>query len=447
MKTTIFPENFMWGTATAAYQIEGGHLEDGKSPSVWDTFVQKKGKINSGDTGDIACDHYHLFEQDVDVMAKLGYPWYRFSISWPRLIRPDGSVNTAGADFYNRLIDVLLSKGIKPCVTLFHWDLPDYIQQRGGWYKRETAVAFADYCEAAGRLFGDRVSHWITMNEPWIHTAAGHVLGLHAPGITRPFSALKVAHHMLLGHGMAVQRLRSVCPEASIGITNALSPVHPYRIDKKVEAVDVMRAYACELWLDPILKKRYPPKIANYVQQQAGACIHDGDMEIISSTIDFIGVNNYTRTIVKNSWRPHYKFKMVDADYKGIERTAMGWEVYPRGIYEILMWLKETYGDIPILITENGIALDDTVENGEVHDECRIEFLKRYLREVKQAIDMGVNCQGYFVWSFLDNFEWAEGYSKRFGLIYVDYDDPSTQRYPKQSAYWYSDVCKTNRLD
>jgi beta-glucosidase len=442
-----FPDDFLWGTATAAYQIEGGWKEDGKGPSIWDTFSHIPGKINHGDNGDIGCDHYHRMEEDINLMGDLGYPAYRFSISWPRII-PDssGKINSQGLDFYDRLVDKCMEKDILPFVTLYHWDLPLWVQNRGGWLNRETAFLFAEYGRSVAARLGDRVKKWITLNEPWIVAIAGHVLGIHAPGLKKPFSLFRVAHNLLLGHGLCNQTLRAVYTDAQVGITNALSPIHSYRLDRTPPAVHRAEAIMNNLWLDPVLGKGYPEEIVGWVKRQNRGNIKEGDMDIISHPIDFIGVNNYHRTIVAPALRPLYSFRPVEPTYPGARFTQMGWEIYPQGIKEIVLKLSHRYNNVPIYITENGAAFEDIFTGGEVDDTYRIEFLRSYLRALQEAISLGVNLRGYFLWSFMDNFEWNLGYEKTFGLVHIDRKSGSLKRTVKKSGYWFSRVCAENAI-
>jgi beta-glucosidase len=440
----LFPKNFLWGTATAAYQIEGAWNEGGRGPSIWDDFSHRRGTVCNGDTGDLACKHYHRMEEDVDLMAELGYRAYRFSVSWPRIL-PEGAgaVNEEGMDFYDRLVDRLRERGIRPFVTLYHWDLPSRLQSEGGWYNRETARHFAEYGLRVAERLGDRVEDWITLNEPWIVTVAGHVMGIHAPGKKRPFSAFRVAHNLLLAHGLSVDALRSAFSGARVGISHALSPVYSYRIDR--EGGDVRRAEEIMnlLWLDPVFGKGYPPGIRRFVERQNRGNIEKGDMEIISRPIDFLGINNYHRHVVKPALRPLYSFRPVEPRYEGARYTEMGWELYPEGLREIVLQVSRRYGRLPIYITENGAAFDDRLEEDGIHDQERIEFLRSYLMELHRAIAEGADVRGYFVWSFMDNFEWNLGYAKRFGLVHVDFEG-AMERRVKDSGRWYADVCREN---
>jgi len=442
MKKIIFPKNFKWGTATASYQIEGAWNEDGKGLSIWDTYSHMKGKIRDNTNGDVACDHYHKFEQDIDLMSKLNVNSYRLSTAWTRII-PDGTgqINEKGFDFYDRLIDKLLTKKITPYVTLYHWDLPQKLQDKGGWLNRDTSKYFADYAEIVSARFKDRVQNWITLNEPFIAMLCGYLVKEHAPGLFKPLSLYKVAHNLLLGHGMAVEKLRSVSKKFNIGLANAMTVIYP-NSEKDLKAANTAEAVFMRLFMDPIFKGKYPDAISKMVKLQNWNNMKHGDMEIISQKIDFIGINHYSRTLVEKSLRPIYPFNPVTPSYEGVKFTEMGWEIYPDAFYKLMKWIKDEYNNPPIYITENGVACPDQVVKGKVADNDRIEFLTNYLTALHKAISEGVDVKGYFVWSFMDNFEWAFGNAKRFGLVHVDYD--SLKRTMKDSGKWYSTVCKIN---
>ncbi|GBF50485.1 beta-galactosidase [Leptospira ryugenii] len=440
-----FPKGFVWGTATSSYQIEGAFNEDGKGLSNWDVFTKKKGKIKNGEHGDIACDHYHKYKEDITLMRRLNIASYRFSISWPRVMPSGvGYVNEKGLDFYERLVDELLKQNIQPFVTLYHWDLPQSLEEKGGWLNRETAYHFADYTEVIVKRLGDRVKHWITLNEPWIVMFAGYIYGAHAPGKRKPFSAFKVAHNLLLAHGLSLSRIRNLSPKSKVGLTNALSPVYSYRLDKETKAVKRANALMNQLWLDPIYKGVYPEILRSEVESHNKGNLKDGDMELISKPSDFLGVNHYSRMIVKPFPIPLFRFLPILPKSPKAEFTTMGWEIYPEGFYDLLAWIQKEYKNPNVYITENGISLDDQLANGKVMDPTRIRYMKDYLLSVLRAIEGGANVKGYFVWSFLDNFEWQEGYAKKFGIVYVDRKDPNLQRTPKESARWYAKVCKDN---
>ncbi len=440
-----FPSGFTWGTATAAYQIEGAWDEDGKGPSIWDAFSHTPGMIDRGETGDEACDHYHRMEEDVGIMADLGCGAYRFSISWPRVLPSGtGQVNAAGLDFYDRLVDCLLSAQITPFVTLYHWDLPLALHEAGGWYNRDTAAAFAEFAGVMGDRLGDRVTNWITLNEPMVVTVLGYGLGEHAPGIRRPYRALRVAHNLLLAHGLAVQALRASASRAYIGLTNALTPIHSHRLDRHTAAAVRAEQIINRLWLDPVMGRGYPEGVRGAVERQNRGNLRPGDLEVIAQPLDFLGVNHYNRMIVKPSRRPLYSFTPVTPSYPGVQLTEMGWEVYPDGLREILTWVTQRYGRIPLYVTENGVAYRDTLEGDAVHDAGRISFLRRYITAVHHAISEGVDVRGYFVWTFMDNFEWKLGYAKTFGLVHIDYHGGTLARTVKDSGRWYAQVCARN---
>lgn len=442
----VFPNHFLWGTATSAYQIEGSHAADGKGLSVWDEFVTRGKKICNGDRGDLGCDHYKKYREDVGLMKTLGYPGYRFSISWPR-VQPNGvgAINPAGIDFYDRLVDELLSNNILPFATLYHWDLPWELEKTGGWMNRATAERFGDYTENVVQKLGDRVNNWITINEPWIIYVTGYILGIHPPGQFRPYSGFRVAHNLLLAHGLAVQRIRSINPESKVGITNALSPVHSYRLDRGEKTVERAHAIQNSLWMDSVFKGQYPSIIQDEILSQLGSCFQEGDMSTISTPTDFVGVNHYTRTIVRWAPVPIFRFIPVRPKYQGLQTTGMDWEIYPQGLKEILDWIRTEYGNPPVYITENGAAFQESPDTqGIVNDWERIRFLESYLTQVHHSIAEGSDIRGYFVWSFLDNFEWYYGYAKTFGLVHVDRSSHQLTRTPKQSAHWYSHVCQNN---
>lgn len=444
MQKIIFPKDFIWGTATAAYQIEGAYNQDGKGLSVWDDFTHKKGKIKNGENGDITCDHYNRYKEDVDLMSKLGYKNYRFSIAWTRVFpEGKGTVNSKGLDFYDRLVDELLKKKINPYITLFHWDLPLALEKEGGWYNRKTAEYFGEFVEVITRKLGDRVSNWITLNEPWIVFVCGYLLGVFPPGVFRPFSAFKVAHNLLLAHGTALARIKSIYPKSEVGITNNLSPIHNFLLTKESKFLRRADAIVNRLWLDPIYKGKYPEEILPFVEKQNKGNILPEDMKLISGKTDFLGVNNYSRFIMRYLPFPIYNFRPVKPSYKGAQFTSMGWEIYPQGLYELMKMIREDYGNPPVFITENGVAfIEKPNEKGIVEDKNRISFLQDYLSSLHKAILEGSNVKGYFVWSFMDNFEWAEGFEKTFGLIHIDRN--TLKRTPKLSANWYSKVCKEN---
>lgn len=441
-----FPKKFIWGTATSSYQIEGGMEEDGKGLSNWDEFTSRKGNIKNGDHGDTAADHYHRYVEDIHLMKKLGYPGYRFSVSWPR-IQPtgEGSPNQLGLDFYDRLVDTLLKNKIQPFVTLYHWDLPLPLEKNGGWMNRSTAEKFADYTEIVVSKLGDRVKNWITINEPWIIYVTGYMLGVHPPGKIRPYTSLKVVHNLMLGHGLAMERIKNLFPKSQAGITNALSPVQSWNWKRGSKTVTRANAIQNEIWLDPIYKGRYPLILEDEIHSQNKSNIQPGDMKIISHPTDFLGINHYTRSLVRWAPVPLFRFLPVTPKYEGVKFTSMGWEIYPPGIKDLLDWVRETYNNPPVYITENGAAFNESPgSDGIVHDQNRIEFISSYLKNIHHSIQEGSDVRGYFAWSFLDNFEWHYGYEKTFGLVHVDYKSKDLTRTPKDSAHWYGKVCKEN---
>ncbi|WP_433363372.1 GH1 family beta-glucosidase [Streptosporangium sp. CA-115845] len=441
-----FPEGFVWGAATAAYQIEGAARDDGRGPSIWDTFSRTPGKVYSGHTGDVACDHYHRYPEDVAIMRDLGLAAYRFSISWPRL-QPDGSgpVNPRGLDFYDRLVDELLGAGITPIVTLYHWDLPQTLEDLGGWTSRETAAHFADYAAIAHGRLGDRVETWTTLNEPWCSAFLGYASGIHAPGLAEPALGFAATHHLLLGHGLAVQALRA-SGATKVGITLNLAPV----LGDDVAATELVDGLQNRIFLDPVLRGEYPADVVERARRFTDwSFVRDGDLETISQPIDLLGVNYYhPQTVAARTGEPAnpvypgsegIAFGLADAP-----KTAMGWPVQPFGLTDLLLRLSRDYPGTPLIITENGAAYDDVVEDGEVHDVGRLSYLDGHLRAAHAAIEGGADLRGYLVWSLLDNFEWAEGYRKRFGVVHVDYG--TQRRTPKDSALWYSKVVRRNGL-
>ena len=426
-----FPAGFRWGVSTSAYQIEGGADADGRGPSIWDTFAHTPGRIIDGSTGDVACDHYHRHREDVALLAGLGVSAYRFSIAWPR-VRPGGTgpVNAAGLDFYDRLVDDLLAAGIDPVATLFHWDLPQPLEDAGGWLNRDTAGHFAEYADLTAARLGDRVKLWITLNEPFIHLSLGHGTGEHAPGRTLLFDSFPAAHHQLLGHGLAVAALRAHST-APVAIANNYSPVVRHGdTDADHAAAAAYDALHNHLFTDPLLGRGYPDGFDPGV-------VRDGDLAVIAAPLDVLGVNYYNPTGVRapEAGSP-LPFELVPLE--GYPRTAFDWPVVPDGLRDLLVGLRDRYGDAlpPIQVTEGGCAYDDVPDaDGRVSDPDRIAYLDGHLRAVRAAIDEGVDVTGYFVWSLLDNWEWAEGFTKRFGLVHVDF--ATGTRTPKSSYAWY----------
>jgi beta-glucosidase len=434
-----FPPDFLWGAATAAYQIEGAAAADGRGESVWDRFSATPGKVRGGDTGSVACDFYHRYPDDIALMRDLGLDAFRFSISWPRIL-PEGRgrVNERGLDFYDRLVDALLAEGITPFPTLFHWDTPQALEDEGGWPARSTAEAFVEYVDVVTARLGDRITHWATHNEPWVVAWLGHAWGEHAPGRTSEAEAIAAAHHLLLAHGWAVERLRAAAPHAQVGIVLNLSHVDPASDSPAdTDAQRELDGTANRWFLDPLFRGRYPDDLL----ERFAPPVRDGDLETISAPIDFLGVNNYFRFVVRASSNGDLPHLVRDPD---AQVTDMGWEVYPDGLYKLLVRVVDDYGPPAIYVTENGAAYGDVrVHDGAVHDPERIAYLQSHVDAVGRARDTGAPIRGYFVWSFLDNFEWSLGYSKRFGIVYVDY--PTLERVPKDSFDWYRAHIAGNR--
>jgi beta-glucosidase len=424
-----FPTDFVWGVATSAFQIEGAAVEDGKGASIWDQFCRQPGAIADGSDGDIACDHYHRWSDDLDLIASLGVNAYRFSVSWPR-VRPDGegSWNEKGLDFYERLVDGLLALGIKPYLTLNHWDLPAHLQFKGGWASRDTTHRFVEYALGVDARLGDRVQAITTHNEPWVISVLGHKRGVFAPGIKDRAVAMQVSHHLLLSHGMALRALREQGCKSKLGIVLNLSPMHPATDSAEDLAKAVIEDGLQLRWyLDPLFKGQYPDDVLEHLGADAPR-VQSGDLDIISTPMDFLGINYYSRAVVSavGTW---------DVHSSGREVTDMGWEIYPEGLTELLLRVHKDYPVPPIYVTENGGAFKDHLVNGGVHDPLRKDYIVRHIAAVSDAIRQGVRMAGYMVWSLLDNFEWASGYEKRFGIVHVDY--VTQKRTLKDSALWY----------
>ena len=419
---------FVFGAATASYQIEGAAHEDGRVPSIWDTFCATPGKTHLGDNGDVACDHYHRYAQDVALLADLGFDAYRFSIAWPRVMDSGGRLNERGIDFYRRLLDRLDAHGIAAWATLYHWDLPQHLQDRGGWLNRETAYRFADYADAMGRLFQGRMAGWMTLNEPYCSAYIGHTEGRHAPGLTDARYGVEAMHHLLLGHGLATAALRAA-DGAPIGLVANVCQVTPAS-DSEADRIATERAAAASNhWpLDPLFVGRYPAPL-RALWPQAEPPIRDGDMAVIGAPLDFVGINYYFRQVIASDGAHGF----VVRPQPHVEHTQMGWEVFPDGLRDLLLEFKQRYPGLPpVYITENGMASADVVEDGRVHDAQRARYFERHLAAVDEAMRLGVDVRGYFAWSLMDNFEWSYGYEKRFGLVHVDY--ATQRRTPKDSA-------------
>ncbi|TDB83256.1 beta-glucosidase [Actinomadura sp. KC216] len=424
------PDGFRWGVATAAYQVEGAVREDGRGPSIWDTFAHTPGRVRDGHTGDVACDHYHRWADDVALMAGLGVGSYRFSIAWPR-VQPSGSgpANPKGLDFYDRLVDGLLAAGIAPAATLYHWDLPQPLEDAGGWMSRDTAYRFAEFSYLAAERLADRVEMWITLNEPVVVMAYGYAFGVYAPGRTLMLDALPTAHHQLLGHGLAVNALRGRGARA-IGLTNHYSPAWPATPDDQ-PAAEAFDAFMNRLFTDPVLLGRYPDVMAD------ASFVRSEDLAVIASPIDFLGVNYYQPTRLKMPEEGPLPFDITDIT--GYPVTGMGWPIVPDAFLSLLRSLHSRYALPPVYITENGCSFPDEIgPDGTVDDSSRIEFLDAHITAMRTAIDEGIDIRGYYAWSLLDNFEWSEGYHPRFGLVHVDYE--TQKRTPKKSYGWYRDL-------
>jgi len=441
-----FPPSFIWGTATAAYQVEGATREDGRGTSIWDTYAATPGNVSHGDTGDIADDHYHRYKEDVELIAHLGVDAYRFSIAWPRILpQGRGSINAAGLDFYERLVDALLAKNIKPFATLYHWDLPQALQDEGGWAARETAYAFADYAEIVAKRLGDRIAGWITHNEPWVVSYLGNAEGVMAPGIKNLQTAVDVAHHLLLSHGLAVPRLRAhIAPGTQVGITLNLTPVYPE--DERPETLRdtaLADSFNNRWFVEPLFRTSYPEQLFANLGVNPPP-IQADDLTTISTPIDFLGVNNYFRSIVRGQEQQPlaHAYKTVQP-VPGACYTETGWEVSPKGIRDLLVRLHHDYHVPSLYVTENGAAFKDEWHGEEVlSDPRRVAFLQEYIYAVGEAIQQGAPVHGYFVWSLMDNFEWSQGYSKRFGIVYIDY--PTQKRIIKESGQWYAGLLKAH---
>ncbi|MDR2363081.1 MAG: beta-glucosidase [Spirochaetaceae bacterium] len=436
MQKLDFSEDFLWGTATASYQVEGAGHEGGRSESIWDTFARRPGAVYGGENGEIACDQYHRYKEDIALMAELGFRAYRFSLAWPRIIPGGtGTVNPPGLAYYRALCEELHKYGIQACATIYHWDLPQSLQDRGGWTERSITDAFVEYAKVCFDGLGDLVDQWITINEPYCVAYLGHHTGVHAPGIRDINQAVKAVHHINLAHGLAVKAYRETGLRAPIGITwnpSTPRPATARREDKK--AAEIARAVDTEVFIYPVLGKGYPELAA----QEPGLKfpVKDGDLETIAQKIDFAGVNYYAEYPVGFDEKAPFKYG-VKPFWQ--DTTDMGWPVVPEGLARQLKWIGEITGGLPLYITENGCARQDYVEkDGRVHDRERIKYLEQHLRVCSDLIKGGVNLKGYFAWSFMDNFEWAWGYSKRFGIVHVDYI--TQKRTPKDSAYFFRDL-------
>jgi beta-glucosidase len=438
-----FPKDFLWGCATSAYQIEGSPLADGAGPSVWHRFSHTPGRVQDGDTADISCDHYRRYESDVDLMQSLGLNSYRFSIAWGRVL-PDGTgrINAAGLDFYERLVDRLLSRGIQPMVTLFHWDLPAALDDRGGWLNRDIAKWFAEYADIVFRRLDDRVQYWTTLNEPWVVVDGGYLHGVLAPGHRNVFEAPLASHHLLMAHGAAVEAYRAT-GRNKIGLVVNIEPKYPAsQADADLAATRRAEAYMNRQYLEPALLGAYPEELVE-VFGDAWPQWPASDLDLIRQPIDYVGVNYYTRSVVRSE-PSAWPLKAVPVKQKHHTHTETGWEVFPQGLTDTLLWIRDNYGNPPVYITENGAAFFDPpqVEGAVLEDPLRVDYLRKHITAVYNAIQRGADIRGYFAWSLFDNFEWAYGFSKRFGIVHMNYE--TLERTLKASAHFYSQVIATN---
>jgi beta-glucosidase len=447
MTQLAFPENFLWGVAASAYQIEGAYDEDGKGESIWDRFVRWPGRVLNGDTGNVACDHYHRMPQDVALIKELGIPCYSFTISWSRVLPQGyGTVNAKGLDFYDRLVDELLSAGIQPLGTLYHWEFPQVLEDQGGWPNRDSTDWYADYARVVFDKLADRVSIWSTFCEPWVSAFLGYGRGLHAPGICDYSKAYQTAHHLLLAHGKAVQVFRESGYEGQIGLALNLNGLIPASdSDEDRAATQRVHDETHALFLDPIFNGTYPQALFEYIGPHQPK-VQAGDAQIISQPIDFLGLNYYnTDYVMFDLFGGLNKARLTPYSAPCWGRTEMNWGIDPDGIKREVLYVKEKYGNRKLYLMENGCATPDVPdENDFVPDWDRINFLRAHLRSLHEAIEEGANVHGYITWSILDNFEWERGYSKRFGLVRVNYE--TLTRTPKQSAYWYRDVIVNNAV-
>ena len=441
------PPGFAWGVATSAYQIEGAWNEDGKGPSIWDRFVHLPGRIHNGETGDVACDHYHRWREDVQLMAELGVNAYRFSISWSRVLPDgDGAINRAGLGFYDALVDALLEHGIAPWVTLYHWDLPQALADRGGWPDRSTVEAFAHYAGVMSGALGDRVTNWMTHNEPWVAAFAGHLDGVFAPGLADWGTALRAAHHLLLSHGRAVPVIRAASPGARVGIAIDCRPSRPAGpAEADVAAQRHFDGFRNRWFFDPVFGKGYPPDmVAAYrergrFQSEIPPFVQDGDLAAIAAPIDFVGINYYTSLLIRAGADETEDTGVTPGPNPPAGHTEMGWPITPDALPRFLRRIHDDYRPAAIVITENGASYSDGPDaEGNVHDSRRIAYLAAHIEALGEALAAGVPLAGYFAWSLLDNFEWTSGYSQRFGLVWVDF--PTGTRTPKDSFAWYREA-------
>jgi beta-glucosidase len=446
MTTLNFPKKFAWGVAASPYQIEGATNEDGRGESIWDRFALTPYHILNHDNANVACDHYHRMPEDIALMKRFGFPHYRFGISWSRVASDGHKVNKKGLDFYDRMVDELLKANIQPNTTLYHWDLPQALQDNGGWTNRETTDRFAEYARVTFDRLADRVKFWSTLNEPWVIAFLGYALGTHAPGICDYSQAYQAAHHLLLAHGKALQVFRQGGYEGQIGLVLNLNGLLPMtNRDEDIAATQRVHDETHALFLDPVFNGTYPQRLFNFIGAHQPK-VKDGDVELIHQPMDYFGLNHYNTDLVAYDVAGGLnKARVTPYSAAGWGRTEMNWGIHPMGLKNELMYVKENYGNPKIYITENGCAMPDVPdEKGYVADWNRIQYIKSHLQAAHEAIQAGVNLQGYFVWSVFDNFEWERGYDPRFGLVRVNYE--TQERIPKQSAYWYSDVIKQNAI-
>jgi beta-glucosidase len=439
-----FPFDFIWGLATAAYQIEGGATEGGRGPSIWDAFSHTPGRTNNADTGDIACDHYHRWREDFDLLRDLGVSNYRLSVSWSRL-QPGGKgdLNPEGVAFYRDLLTGLRARGIEPYVTLYHWDLPQELEDQGGWTERDTAYRFAHYAAQTVSALGDLAFHWITLNEPWCSAILGYGKGAHAPGRQDMRAAVRAAHHLNLAHGLATAQIREADPAALVGITNIVTDILPASPTAEDQAAAArLDAVSNLLFLEPVFRGTYPPSVYALLDEYGlSEAIRPSDLAIIHAPLDFAGINHYQRVIAHNDPSAPFAVREVPAEPA---TTSFGWSVIPESMTAVLKRVSSTFTSLPLYVTESGASYHDYVDpNGQVIDTDRVDYFRGYIDAAGAAIAAGVNLKGYFAWSFLDNFEWGEGYSKRFGLVYVDYR--TQERIPKLSAHWYTSLIRAHR--
>ena len=445
MPRLTFPDGFEWGAAAASYQIEGAYNEDDRGLSIWDTFCHQPGRVYQGQTGDVACDHYHRYQQDVDLMAGLGLQTYRFSVSWSRVIPfGAGAVNEKGLAFYDRLIDALLEKNIEPALTLYHWDLPQALQDLGGWANRDIVEQFTAYASLLYQRYGDRVSRWITLNEPYVFTMMGHRQGVMAPGISSYPITARAVHHAMLAHGRAVQAFRASGVKGEIGITNSNTSYEP--ADDRPEslaATELARDFDARIFHGPVYGKGYPRSVLDYYESKGAPFpIEPGDMDIIASPTDFLGTNLYSRAVIEADPGRGIGYRHAQPT---LPLLPMGYEAAPHALGDFVRWVSNEYGRPRIYITENGVCDNAEPENGVIDDHTRIELLRGFLKGLHGAIQDGADVRAYYLWSLMDNFEWSFGFSKRFGIIHTDFE--TQQRTLKKSASFYSDIIRTNSLD